>query len=204
MISAFFHGIILAIGLIIPLGVQNFFIFSQGATKSKLIYVLPVILTASLCDTLLILLAVSGVSLIVINFLWMKTILVLLGTLFLLYMGFITWKATPQTNTNEIEEQKNLPKLISYTFMISLINPHAILDTIGVIGTSSLNFQGSDKISFTIACIAVSWLWFFILALLGRFVGRKDDTGKFVQYLNKISAMVMWAACIFLIVAAFS
>jgi L-lysine exporter family protein LysE/ArgO len=202
MISAFFHGIILAIGLIIPLGVQNFFIFSQGATKSKLIYVLPVILTASLCDAFLILLAVSGVSLVVINFLWMKTILVLLGTLFLLYMGFITWNAKPQKNTNEIEEQKKIPRLISYTFMISLLNPHAILDTIGVIGTSSLNYQGSAKISFTIACVMVSWAWFFLLALLGRFVGRKDDTGRLVQYLNKISAMVMWAACIFLIVTA--
>jgi L-lysine exporter family protein LysE/ArgO len=202
MIPAYFHGFILAIGLIIPLGVQNFFVFSQGAAKSKLIYVFPVIMTASICDTLLILLAVSGVSLVVLHFLWMKTVLVVLGSLFLFYMGWITWKAKPQHTRNEAEKQNKTPKLISYTLMISLLNPHAILDTIGVIGTSSLDYHGSEKISFTVACITVSWAWFFLLASLGHFVGRKDDKGKVVQYLNKISALVMWGACVFLIVTA--
>jgi L-lysine exporter family protein LysE/ArgO len=113
MISALIHGFILAIGLIIPLGVQNFFIFSQGATKSKLIYVLPVILTACICDTFLIVLAVTGVSVVVLNFIWMKTVLVVLGTIFLLYMGFITWRAKPQQRSNEVEGIKNNSKLIS-------------------------------------------------------------------------------------------
>jgi L-lysine exporter family protein LysE/ArgO len=201
MISALVHGFILAIGLIIPLGVQNFFIFSQGATKSKLIYVIPVILTAALCDTFLIVLAVSGVSVVVLNFLWMKTVLVVLGAMFLLYMGFITWKAIPQQSSNEVEGIKNNSKLISYTLIISILNPHAILDTIGVIGTSSLNYEGSEKLLFIIACVTVSWIWFFFLALMGRFVGRKDHTGKVVQALNKISALVMWGAAVFLLVS---
>jgi L-lysine exporter family protein LysE/ArgO len=201
MISALVHGFILAIGLIIPLGVQNFFIFSQGATKSKLIYVLPVILTAAICDTFLIVLAVSGVSVVVLNFIWMKTVLVVLGAMFLLYMGFITLKAKPEQSSKEVEGIKNNSKLISYTLMISILNPHAILDTIGVIGTSSLNYGGSEKLLFTIACVTVSWIWFFFLALMGRFVGRKDHTGKVVQALNKISALVMWAAAIYLLVS---
>jgi L-lysine exporter family protein LysE/ArgO len=201
MISALVHGFILAIGLIIPLGVQNFFIFSQGATKSKLIYVIPVILTAALCDTFLIVLAVSGVSVVVLNFLWMKTVLVVLGAMFLLYMGFITWKAIPQQSSNEVEGIKSNSKLISYTLIISILNPHAILDTIGVIGTSSLNYEGSEKLLFIIACVTVSWIWFFFLALMGRFVGRKDHTGKVVQALNKISALVMWGAAVFLLVS---
>ncbi|ALA71771.1 lysine transporter [Geobacillus stearothermophilus 10] len=58
MMRAFLHGLILAFGLIFPLGVQNVFILTQGAIQRRWRRALPAVLTASLCDTLLILLAV--------------------------------------------------------------------------------------------------------------------------------------------------
>jgi L-lysine exporter family protein LysE/ArgO len=83
--------------------------------------------------------------------------------------------------------------------MISLLNPHAILDTIGIVGISSLSYQGYAKVAFTLACVMVSWSWFFILALMGRFVGLRDKSGARIQSFNKISALVMWAAAIYLV-----
>ncbi|TJY43876.1 amino acid transporter [Cohnella pontilimi] len=198
MLPALLHGFILAIGLIIPLGVQNFFIFSQGATRNRFSSVVPIVISASLCDTLLILLAVSGVSLVVMNFVWMKTVLLVLGILFLLYMGFLSWRDKPVTSTNQPERPTQVGKLVLYTAMISILNPHAILDTIGVIGTSSMAYEGEEMVAFTAACIFVSWLWFFLLAALGRLIGSKDPTGKLVLVLNKISAIVMWTAAIYL------
>jgi L-lysine exporter family protein LysE/ArgO len=79
------------------------------------------------------------------------------------------------------------------------LNPHAILDTIGVIGTSSIQYTGAEKVAFTAACITVSWLWFFLLAVLGHFIGSKDTKGRLVGVLNKVSALVMWAAAVYLI-----
>ncbi|WP_123040147.1 LysE/ArgO family amino acid transporter [Cohnella candidum] len=198
MISAFIHGFILAIGLIIPLGVQNFFVFSQGASR-RFGRTVPISVTAGICDTLLILLAVSGVSVVVLNFVWMKTVLVVLGSLFLLYMGYMSWKAKPDTNKKDGHAGATTAKLVSYTMMISILNPHAILDTIGVIGTSSIQYAGYEKVAFTGACVAVSWMWFFFLAALGHFVGSKDPTGKLVGALNKLSAIVMWAAAVYLV-----
>ena len=60
MAEAFIHGFILSFGLILPLGVQNVFVFNQGALQKRFIHALPVVLTASLCDTLLIPLLFSG------------------------------------------------------------------------------------------------------------------------------------------------
>ena len=51
MISVLLHGFILALGLILPLGVQNVFVFNQGAVQSRFVKALPAIITASLCDT---------------------------------------------------------------------------------------------------------------------------------------------------------
>ncbi|RZH87840.1 amino acid transporter, partial [Staphylococcus aureus] len=40
------HGILLALGLILPLGAQNVFVFNQGANQKKMINALPVVITA--------------------------------------------------------------------------------------------------------------------------------------------------------------
>jgi L-lysine exporter family protein LysE/ArgO len=39
---------------------------------------------------------------------------------------------------------------------VSLLNPHAILDTIGVIGTSALAYDGRGRATFAVACLFVS------------------------------------------------
>ena len=90
MIYAFIYGAILAIGLIVPLGVQNIFIFNQGANQSHFLHAMPSVLTAMLCDAILILCAVRGVSVVVLAIPWLKTILFLIGFCFLLYMGWVT------------------------------------------------------------------------------------------------------------------
>jgi L-lysine exporter family protein LysE/ArgO len=199
LIHAWIHGFILAFGLIIPLGIQNFFIFSQGAVRKRFRDVLPIIVTAGICDTLLVLLAVLGVSVVVFSFAWMKTILVVAGVIFLTFMGIVTWRSKTNTTSSVEVEPVSFARTVSFTVMISLLNPHAILDTIGIVGISSLSYQGYAKVAFTLACVMVSWSWFFILALMGRFVGLRDKSGALIRLFNKISALVMWAAAIYLV-----
>jgi L-lysine exporter family protein LysE/ArgO len=92
MLEEILHGFILAFGLILPLGVQNVFVFNQGALRPNFIQALPVIITASICDTLLISLAVLGVSVVVLGSYWIKACLFAAGIFFLIYMGVITWE----------------------------------------------------------------------------------------------------------------
>jgi L-lysine exporter family protein LysE/ArgO len=197
MVGALFHGIALAFGLILPLGAQNVFVFNQGASQPTFKRVLPVILTASLCDTLLILLAVIGVSVIVLSVPVLQTVIFSIGFLFLLYMGWTIWKSDP-TGVNHKEVALPPKKQIMFALSVSLLNPHAILDTIGVIGTSSLSYSGAEKWTFTIACIIISWIWFFCLAVVGRRVGQFDTTGRFIKILNKVSALIIWGVSLYI------
>ena len=93
MTEAILHGIILAFGLIVPLGVQNVFVFNQGALQPTFMRALPVVVTAGICDTILIVAAVSGVSLLVLTFAWLENIIFSIGIVFLLYIGFVLWKS---------------------------------------------------------------------------------------------------------------
>jgi L-lysine exporter family protein LysE/ArgO len=199
MISAAIHGFILAFGLILPLGVQNIFVFNQGAVQPKWMNALPVVLTAALCDTLLITLAILGVSAVVLEISFLKVALSVIGIVFLVYMGYVTWNSKPSKDKLNVQ---SLParSQIAFAASVSLLNPHAIMDTIGVIGTSSLTYTGVEKTVFTLVCILVSWIWFLGLSILGRLAGRLDQSGKIISTLNKISALIMWGTAIYLMI----
>jgi L-lysine exporter family protein LysE/ArgO len=198
MITAFLYGAILALGLILPLGLQNVFVFTEGVTQLNILQALPVAVVASLSDSLLILLAVFGVSVAVLTLPWVKLVLLVAGVVFLGYVGWITWH-----NDGEIQEKSDnsalklsLRRKVLFTLSVSLLNPHAILDTIGIIGTASLSYTGVAKIYFTIGCIFVSWIWFFMLIILGRMVGK---LGHNLKIFNRISAVIMLLSAIYLL-----
>jgi len=195
-LEAFLHGIILAFGLILPLGVQNVFVFSQGATQPSLLRALPAGVTAAICDTLLILLAVFGLSLIVLQFEWLRITLMTIGIIFLLYMGYSIWRSNPVNAENS--EALPIKKQILFALSVSLLNPHAILDTIGVIGTSALKYSGTEQMMFTVACVFISWLWFFGLTLTGASFKKLDGSGKLMRLFNKCSAVFIWATACYL------
>lgn len=192
----FLHGLLLALGLILPLGAQNVFIFSQGALQSRFRMALPVVITAALCDTLLILLAILGVSVLIINVPFLKTILIAAGVVFLAYIGWTTWRSGTGSQASAEAGQYSPRRQIMLAVSVSLFNPHAIMDTIGVIGTSSLHYGGFAKGMFALACILVSWLWFFSLATAGRLVGRLDSSGRLMKVMNKVSAILIWTSAI--------
>lgn len=194
MINAFLYGTTLAIGLIIPLGVQNVFIFNQGATQPHFLHALPSVLTAFICDMCLILCAVFGVSLIVLTIPWLKSLIFGVGIIFLFYMALLTWKNA--NSATVVKAPFSAKKQIGFAASVSLLNPHALLDSIAVIGVNALQFSGSNKLAFTVACIIVSFCWFLSLSIMGHYLNKIDASGHYVKIINKISAgIILSIAC---------
>lgn len=189
MLQPIIHGFLLALGLILPLGAQNVFVFNQGANHKNLLKAAPVIITAGLCDTLLICLAVLGVSVVLVSLPILQIIIYILGFIFLLYMAWSLWHEAPATL--ERFEPLSSKKQIGFALSVSLLNPHAIMDTIGVIGTNAAIYSHNDKVLFSIATIVVSWLWFIFLAILGKMLGSIDKTGKYIVIINKLSSCII-------------
>lgn len=197
MLAAFIYGVVLAFGLIIPLGIQNVFVFNQGATQRHFIHALPCVLTAFICDAILILLAVLGVSAVVLEAPLLKTIIFIIGFFFLMYMGLLTWRSST-VNLQKNKKPFSAKHQITFAASVSLLNPHALIDTVAVIGVNSLHFTGSDKWAYTIACILVSFFWFCGLAISGHFLHKLDKTGLWLLIVNKISALIIWGVGLFI------
>ena len=108
MSEAVIHGFLLAIGLILPLGAQNVFVFNQGANQSKLIKAFPAVITAGVCDSILISLAVIGVSLVLMSLPLLQIVIYIIGLIFLLYMAWTLWNEAP----DPIKQEGGLLSLI--------------------------------------------------------------------------------------------
>ncbi|GJM06604.1 MAG: putative amino-acid transporter YisU [marine bacterium B5-7] len=189
--EAFIQGMLLAFGLILPLGPQNAFILSQGATQPRLWQAAPAVITAGICDTLLILLAVLGVSAVLLEVPTIKMAMVIVGVCFLLFIAWQLWK-TPADNKNNAPRQRmSWQKQILFACSVSLLNPYAYLDTIGVIGTAAMSYHRHDRMLFTTGCILTSWLWFISMTVLGRIVGARENKGFIARHINHIAAMIM-------------
>ena len=196
MITAIVHGIVLAFGLILPLGPQNTFVITQGASQPSLLRALPAVVAAGLCDTLLIGIAVFGVSVAVLEVPWLRLALVAGGVVFLAVVGALLWR-----NGGEVDGGKGVTgtfsarRQIAFAVSVSLLNPHAILDTVGVIGPSALAYAGAERIAFAVACVAVSWIYFLGLALVGRMA---SGIGGVTRWLSRGSAVIMWGTALYL------
>lgn len=191
LVTAIRDGFLLAFGLILPLGVQNTFILTQGALHRRWAGALPAVITAAICDTFLVTAAVAGVSMVVLTVPWLKGALSWTGVVFLAYMGWLTWRSKPEEGS-AAGESWPVRRQITFAASVSLLNPHAILDTVAVIGSNSLHYSGAPLLGYTLTVIGVSWLWFLGLAAAGFLLGSAASGVHLRQWLNKISAVIMW------------
>ena len=113
-------------------------------------------------------------------------------------MGWLTWNSTLVSGFDNEENNFTIKRQIFFAVTVSLLNPHAVLDTIGVIGTSSIHYVGKEKILFTMACILISWCWFLLLAVLGWKTRRQSGFAQMFSSMNKISAVFMWLSAVYM------
>lgn len=185
-----------------PLGVQNVFVFNQGAQNRRWFRALPTVLTAAVCDSLLILLAVGGVSLLVLKTPVLRYLLILTGVAFLTYMAILTWRAKPDPSHGD-KGAWPVKRQVLFAATVSLLNPHAIIDTIGVIGGSSVAYLGEARIAFAGGCLVNSWIWFFALMTSGHLIGALPNAVRILRWFNRLSAVIMLGCAVLLLKTLF-
>jgi L-lysine exporter family protein LysE/ArgO len=189
--------------LILPLGPQNTFVLTQASAVRRLLDATPIALTAALCDTVLITVAVGGVGALVLAVPWFRTVIALGGTLFMLAIAATTWRdSVPRrdprgrrtaTDASPLPAPMDGPHpaptvraRIRHTLAVSLLNPHAILDTLAVIGGASVAYDSVPlRIAYGVGACLVSWLWF------GGLLGAGH---AFRRVLHEGSAQALWGS----------
>lgn len=184
---SFISGFLLSLALILPIGVQNLFILNQGLTVG-FPRVLIAVVGAGVCNTLLIILGAVGVLSIVTTLPVLRVALILIGVIFLIVIGIISLRSS--VKHIKVKHLTRPVQVLAQSAGVSLLNPHAILDIIGVLGGAIASQPKGERITFITGTIAAEWAWFFILGTTASTLQTKI-TPKTRLWIQRISGLIM-------------
>lgn len=186
-LGAYLGGLVLGLGLIVPIGPQNVFVIGQGLAVG-VPRALWAAVAAALCDSLLIVLGAAGVSGVLRALPGARAVLLAGGALFLTYLGIKSLRS--KGSRLAVPSRADARQVVGRTVSVSLLNPHAILDTVGVIGAAVAAAPVRSRLVFAAGTVSASWLWFLVLAV-GAAQLRRVLTPRASVWFDRVSGIVL-------------
>jgi len=176
-------GFITGLSLILAIGAQNIFVIEQGLKKQ---YVFIVCLICSISDLLLIFLGIflfEYFKFFFNNF--VELVFNILLLVFLIYF-IINKLMIKYDNLNlSLENDKHSHiNIILKTLGFTYLNPHVYSDTVFFLGNFSKSFLITDKYYFGIGASIASFLFFFSLGYLSKFLSKYLVEKKIWKIIN--------------------
>ena len=179
----FLLGFFTGLSLILAIGAQNIFVIEQGLKKQ---HIFLVCLICSLSDLILIFLGIflfhyfiqyfnSTIELIF-------NILLIVFLLHFIYSKIKTYNSSINFNieTKDIAKFNILLKTLGFTYL----NPHVYSDTVFFLGNFSKNFLINQKVLFGLGASIASFLFFFLIGYLSKFLSKYAQNQKIWKVIN--------------------
>lgn len=201
MTSVFLSGFGVSAGLIMAIGAQNAHVLRQGLRRE---HVGMTILVCAVCDALLILLGVIGLGKVfTANPDWM-TIARLGGAAFLGWYGLRALLSAFKGGSLQVDGTDDKRKLTRTQALLaaagfSLLNPHAYLDTVVLIG--SVGSQQADALRpiFAAGAVTASFVWFGMLGYGARMLTPVFSRPMAWRVLDGLVAAMLWSIALMLL-----
>ena len=194
LLLGFFTGL----SLILAIGAQNIFVIEQGLKKQ---YIFFVCIICSISDLILIFLGIFLFQYFG-NFFNSTIELILNILLFIFLVHFIYGKIFVQKNKiNFNQEVKNisLTGIITKTLAFTYLNPHVYSDTVFFLGNFSKNLFIIDKYYFGIGASIASFLFFFTIGYLSKFLSKYLQSDKIWRKINLFIILFMSLLALFVL-----
>ena len=193
LLLGFFTGL----SLILAIGAQNIFVIEQGLKKQ---HIFLVCLICSLSDLILIFVGIFLFHYFVQYF--NSTIELIFNILLIGFLIHFIYSKIKIFNTN-FSLQTNQSKISKYdiflkTLGFTYLNPHVYSDTVFILGNFSKNFLLNEKIIFGIGASIASFLFFFLLGYLSKFLSKYAES-KIIWNIINIFIIIFMSFLIFLV-----
>lgn len=193
MFAALIQGLLLGGGLIIAIGAQNAHVLRMGLRRE---HVLLTVVICALCDSLLIALGVAGVGTLVAAHPLLLEIVTYGGAAFLAWYG---WRALHSAmapghmDVNAAGRKMTVRQAVTTVLAFSLMNPHALLDTVVLVGSVGGQYMVAERFAFGAGAVLASWVWFFALGFGARLLVPVFEKPMAWRVLDSLIAVVMFA-----------
>ena len=196
-LPSFGTGFALGFSLILAIGAQNAFVLRQGLTRR---HVLPVVMFCAVADMLLIVAGVGGVSLLIADIASRHApALFGLAAIWLAGYGLLRVRSAVMANgaisDGDGVSDQLLPTLVTAA-VLTFGNPHVYLDTVVLIGTVSLQFDGTDRIAYGAGAATASFVFFFSLGYGATLLAPQMKRPNAWRIFDAVIALVMFGLAI--------
>jgi L-lysine exporter family protein LysE/ArgO len=198
----YFNGLILGLSLIMALGPQNIFLIKQGARRN---HAALSALVCFVCDIILVCASVAGLHKVLLAHPTLQIWMVWLGSAFLFYNAIKALRSglsKKKENKEMVGNPHNRAQIILFALGFSLLNPHAIIDSVVIIGGGSSQFP-NHEMAFLSGVLTASFLWFSSLTVTTRYFSRAISKDSIWQCIELFSGLIMVFIGIKLMLSAF-
>ncbi len=160
----YLRGLGLSASLIVAIGAQNAFVLRQGLRRH---YVLLTAAVCILCDAVMFTIGAAGFGSLVASFPALTALAAWGGAIFLLAYGAAAFRAAYRGAHLEVEAGApalDRRAIILAALGVSVLNPHAWLDTVVLAGGIAGQYPWGERIFFLLGTISASFTWFLLLA----------------------------------------
>ena len=181
--SYIFFGFLTGLSLILAIGAQNIFVIEQGLKKK---HVFIVCLICSSSDLILIFLGIFLFH--HFQSFFSPSVELILNLLLLLFLINFIWRKLKSINNkifiNENSVSNTLISTVLKTLGFTYLNPHVYSDTVFFLGNFSKDFLITQKYLFGIGASLSSFLFFFILGYLSKFLSNYIGSERLWKIIN--------------------
>ena len=199
LVLGFFTGL----SLILAIGAQNIFVIEQGLKKQ---HIFIVCLVCSISDLILIFLGIFLFHFFVQYFnSTIELIFNILLIIFLIHFIYLkvksfNFKIDLNNETKEISKFNIFLKTLGFTYL----NPHVYSDTVFFLGNFSKNFIFDKKILFGVGASIASFLFFFVIGYLSKYLSHYAQNEKVWKIINLFIIGFMSLLTIYVFVEIFN
>ena len=194
LILGFFTGL----SLILAIGAQNIFVIEQGLKKQ---HVFLVCFVCSISDLILIFLGIFLFHYFIQYF--NSTIELLFNILLIIFLIHFIYTKIKSFNFKVIfnDEVPDISKFNIFlkTLGFTYLNPHVYSDTVFFLGNFSKNFILNQKILFGAGASIASFVFFFVLGYLSKYLSQYAQSEKVWKIINIFIICFMSLITIFVI-----
>ena len=187
MTKYLFQGFMLGFAYVAPIGMQNIYVINNAISNNKL-RAYTVALITIFFDISLALACFFGMGAIIEKFQVLKSAILFIGCLAVVFIGIQLLRSTPETK--KVDVNKSLPQIILSCLLVTWANPQALIDGSLLLGGFKATLSSEASNLFILGFCLASTSWFLgITTIVSIF--KNNINNKIIKTINVICGVVL-------------
>ena len=184
----YLQGLSMGLAYVAPIGMQNLFVINAALTQPRR-RLIPIMLIIVFFDVSLSLACFFGIGALMEALPWLRRIVLAAGSVVVIWIGAGLLRARPRLDAG-VDTGASLWRLAGTAFVVTWINPQAIIDGTRLIGAFRASLPAGSAAAFILGFTSASVLWFSALSVIVSLL-RERFGEKLLNIINKICGAVI-------------